>query len=504
VNRTRSLIAAVRPHGLTAVAIGATVGAWLLYAGTLAPGLTWAHHGADGGDLLAAALTNGVPHPSGYPVYTLLLQGWLAGGHALGMGASAWLGNLFSAWAAGLSVGVTVLATAALLPQHPRRILWALVAGLTWALTPLLWSQALITEVYAFHALLITWIGLVTFARPTRSGWIGLLLGLGLAHHLTTVLLWPALVYGLWARGARGSALLRVGLIAATVAALAYLRIPLVAGQGPPPVNWGYAVDWTGFWWLVSGQAYRGYLFALSPAELAGRILGVGRTLVEQVTPIGLIAVIAGAMQWERTPDRRMAALLWALPVSLYAAAYATVDSQVYLLPVVWLVVLWLALGLAAGDMALDAARHAQRGLIGLVAVALIGLALWRGPALSLRHDDEATRYLAAVSAVLPPGSLVISSADAPTFALWYGAWGGGKLAQSAPDTIFLNAALFEFGWYRRLMHDLYPQAVAPGATLPQIIAANRQHRPVFFTEPELASGAELVPVGPLWQWVDP
>jgi len=45
----------------------AGLAALVLYARTLAPGLTWAHHAADGGDLLAAALTVGVPHPSGYP-----------------------------------------------------------------------------------------------------------------------------------------------------------------------------------------------------------------------------------------------------------------------------------------------------------------------------------------------------------------------------------------------------------------------------------------------------
>ena len=41
---------------------------------TAAPGLTWAHFGADGGDLLAAAAVHGIPHPPGYPLYLLLLR----------------------------------------------------------------------------------------------------------------------------------------------------------------------------------------------------------------------------------------------------------------------------------------------------------------------------------------------------------------------------------------------------------------------------------------------
>ena len=118
-------------------------------------------------------------------------------------------------------------------------------------------------------------------------------------------------------------------------------------------------------------------------------------------------------------------------------------------------------------------------------------------------------RYLAEVGAVLAPGSLVISSADAPTFALWYGVWASGELTETAPDLVLVNAALFEFGWYRRLMHDLYPHVVGVDDSLAQVVAASRGVRPVFFTEADMteaewAAQAELVPIGPLWRLADP
>ncbi|MGD9101843.1 MAG: DUF2723 domain-containing protein, partial [Anaerolineae bacterium] len=62
----------------------------LVYGLTLAPGLTWAHYGADGGDLVTAAHTLGVPHPPGYPTYTLLA--WLF--TRLSLGNVAWRVNL--------------------------------------------------------------------------------------------------------------------------------------------------------------------------------------------------------------------------------------------------------------------------------------------------------------------------------------------------------------------------------------------------------------------------
>ena len=71
----------------------------LVYLLTLAPTITWAHDGADGGDLITAAYTLGVPHPPGYPVYCLL-------GHLfahLPLRDVAWRLNLMSAVGAGLA-----------------------------------------------------------------------------------------------------------------------------------------------------------------------------------------------------------------------------------------------------------------------------------------------------------------------------------------------------------------------------------------------------------------
>ena len=120
-----------------------------LYARTLAPGLTWAHNGADGGDLLAAALTHGVPHPSGYPAYQLLLASALK----LAPGEPARIGNWLSAISAALAVALlTDLARRTLAEQRWRNIA-ALAAGLIFATSPGLWSQAVITEVYAPNAL---------------------------------------------------------------------------------------------------------------------------------------------------------------------------------------------------------------------------------------------------------------------------------------------------------------------------------------------------------------
>ena len=265
-----------------AASIGVGLTALALYWLTAAPGLTWLHQGADGGELLAAAIVNGVPHPPGYPLYTLLLQSWLAITAALPGGDLAWRGNLASGLASAISAGLTVWIAGRLLPDERWRWLWAALAGLAWAVTPLAWSQAVITEVYALHTLLVVWLALAVLIYGRRARYAVLPIGLGMAHHLTFALLLPAAVYALAVqvegqrRWLRIGAALGAGLM---LAALLNLRTLLVAGSGPPPVNWGYADQWPGMWWLMSGEAYRGYLFSAPLDSLVNRLAAWASTL---------------------------------------------------------------------------------------------------------------------------------------------------------------------------------------------------------------------------------
>ncbi|HPD42144.1 MAG TPA: DUF2723 domain-containing protein, partial [Anaerolineae bacterium] len=60
---------------------------------TLAPDLTWAHWGADGGDLVVAAVARRLPHPPGFPLYEALARAFVR----LPWGPPAWRTNLLSA-----------------------------------------------------------------------------------------------------------------------------------------------------------------------------------------------------------------------------------------------------------------------------------------------------------------------------------------------------------------------------------------------------------------------
>src|SRR5512135_3416155 len=111
---------------------------FFIYLGTMAPGLTWANAGTDGGDLITAAATGGVAHPTGYPTY-LLIAGFF---QQLPLGNLAFRTNLLSAIASVLA-SVLVYETVTLLPNSPVRGNQpaGLIAGFMFGLAPLIWSQ---------------------------------------------------------------------------------------------------------------------------------------------------------------------------------------------------------------------------------------------------------------------------------------------------------------------------------------------------------------------------
>jgi len=507
--------------------------AFLLYAWTAAPGLSWAHQGADGGELLAAAVHNGVPHPPGYPLYIWLLQGWLSvTGLLLPNSEIAWRGNLLSVLCAAASVGVTVLvaghalSTADPINQSPSakatsphvapttelsqsRWAWATIAGLAWAISPLLWGQALITEVYALHALLIALLGWALFVKAAQARFLIPIVALGVAHHLTFVLLLPAALYYVWVqRGGKLIHLLQavgVLIMGGLFGVLFYVRTWLVAAA-PPPVNWGYADNWAGFWWLISGAAYRGYLFSAPSDTILGRVAAWAYTLTSQYTPIGLGIALIGLSDWDRAkPHLRNFSLLWIVPVSIYAIGYYTRDSEIYLLPVIWLAAIWLAAGIPVVLAWVQSRWPRLRVAVSAASVLLIALGILtvvRWPSLSLRQDQEARQFLVAVNEILEPGSIVISRADHDTFALWYSAWATGELLRNAPDTVLINDGLYQFPWYQRLLATLYPTIVGENHSVQEILATNYGKHPIFFTQDlGLVSADQLEMVGPLWRY---
>ena len=433
------------------VAGGLSSALTVLYIYFLPNQLTWANFGGDGGDFLAAILTTGVPHPSGYPVYVLVGRLF----QLLPISTPYWRGALLSAVSVGSTAGLLCLWAASFAAAN-QRLAWlvGLTAGLLWGLSPLVWSQAVIVEVYGLQALFtMLWMWWLVLLAGGERGWVmgvlALLAGLSIGNHLTILLLVPPAVWAMIQAVRQGfpKKALIMQLVIASAGLLVYLYLPISARQFPQ-VNWGNPQSWQGFIWTVTGQPYRGLLFHTPAHDLLGRVSAWSRMLIEQFGIPGLVLGVLGVVQ---TSLRRFpqALLLWIfVSYSLFAVGYKTSDSMLYLIPAFLAAAVWVGQGLAlVWPWVWHSMPLGKAAALGLVVFILIGM-----PSTVRKVDPrhyEASQYAEAYLRDAPPGAILLTSSDADSFPLWYSVYGLGQ----RQDVTIVVLPLTTFGWYRETSH---------------------------------------------------
>ncbi len=417
--------------------VAAAVSAFV-YWRTIFSDLTWLNFGSDGAELIAASVTLGVPHPPGYPTYILLgkLFSLLPVGPTI-----AYRFNLFSAVSMVIAVGFI---TAAIIRLHTHLAVGsaaknrtALIIGLSFAFIPLVWSQAIIAEVYALNLCFIAitlWL-LIRPAEKIRPLLIGISLGLAVTTHLTSLLLIPLVLtqlpYKNYAKFALGF----------VVGILPLFALPLLSFSGSP-VIWGNPASLEGWWWLVSAKLYHPYL------DFPG--------LFRNLTPIIKIASITFAIALlililiGLTKYRAIIVNLFKIPLDsaialsagsyfIFAALYNTNDAILLILPAFLLLALLLSkLGIRAGP--------------GLIILPLVLVAV----NLAMFQPDEQLVPRSVGEETLresPEGAILITDGERSTFTLWYLQSVEGRRR----DLIIVDKDLLQFEWYRNRLVSNYP-----------------------------------------------
>jgi hypothetical protein len=428
----------------------------------------------DGGELQLAAWTAGLPHPTGYPLYMLLGLLWshlLTGLDVVATPARAM--NLLSVFLAGLVVALTYLLAHALVelsvPGASRRAqrFSSLLAALIFAFSPTFWSQAVVTEVYALHAVFVAL--LLGFALRWQKGLdqerralsgpaapqfrmrpstalmlVAVTLGLALTHHRTSVLLIPVLLVFVWRQdGYRlrrprwllilvGLALLPLLLylyIPARVNHSAYLSMELKPGQLIDLINRsprglvGYAL----------GRSFAGQLQGLNPVMDA--LPSLPERFLAELTPVGVGLALLGLGYLIATRQRR---LLWLtlgsfLFLTGFNLFYAIEDIAVFYIPSYLIAVCWIAV--AGAFVAQETARLAERWfadrprLVTGVSLAVLLLLAALPVSLFLDHASQIDRsghtrprewWTRILESQIAPNAVLITNDRDEMMPLWY------------------------------------------------------------------------------------
>lgn len=368
------------------------------YGATLARYVTF----VDGGELAAAAAVLGIPHPPGYPLFTLL--GHLFSKLPFGTVFSrvALLSAASMALTSGLVFHMIRSASTEITGTTSARVL-ARAAALTGALlfafarTP--WSQAVVVEVYGLHVLLVSacLAACLELARPGSTLRLyvpAFLFTLCFTHHLTAVLLLPALliatVLALRSRRRTPWRELGVAAIAALLPFSIYLYLP-IRSRLKPPVNWDYPESWYRLTTHVSAAQYRPMLGSdgFRWDEL-GRFLSV-QLPHEATLLLPALAILGAIVLWRESRRVLVITAPLALGYLLYNSLYAIHDIEVYYLPVVPILAVWAGVG------AVWLARISTREPRPLQIAFLIGcvaLLAWTAAA-NARHNDRRDQRVA-------------------------------------------------------------------------------------------------------------
>lgn len=410
----------------------------------------------------------GIVHPTGYPLYLILAKLFTS----LPLKSVAWRVNFATALFALAAVTVTFW----LLWRLQRRPLAALLAALTFGLTPTFWSQAIEAEVYTLHALIVA--SALLLMREI-GGWtldqdheettgssdashssddtrflhrlrllltqpfgqtvlLAFVLGLGLTNHLTTLILLPAAILTILfayrqrryahtsMRGIKGVVLLLVAFLLPLVL-YAYLPLRWQAVNGEP-MGFSRFVEW------VVGGRFQGALQLTAWLNDTARYGIVGRLLKYEWQPtfLLLLSIVGAIWLFIRTWRYGLILFLTWLGFIFYNLNYYVPDLAVFLLPVVLIMAIWWGIGLGAVFNWLDrficsskyTARHPQDGRVatkmittGVLVTLLLALGLKtvseHWSSVDASQDDGRPTWAEAVlSLPLDEGSAILADSD--------------------------------------------------------------------------------------------
>ncbi len=355
----------------------------------------------------------------------------------------------------------------------------ALVAALAFGLSPLAWSQAVITEVYALHALFISMLLYLTTAWSSdsqgKNGAIGLVQGLAIGNHVLSILMVPGVMAAVclrqvpnlrnksmdwrnWRWSWPSFASLSLGIVGGL---LSYIILPLRA-RAFPPVNWGNPVTADRFLWLVSGQLYHDSVVPLDLAGLFQHLQAWASLTLQQFGLPGLVIALVGVTVFF-SPSRIYFLTIWtALVFTAFSLQYVVTDWFVYLLPVYLSASIWI--GLSIGHLAGMLTRYAPwtRLLAGpLCLVYLVILAAGTWPSVDASHAQDAENYGRRIMDTAPTRAILFAEGDQTVFTLWYFHYA----LRERPDIVVIASDLLPFDWYRENLRYTYPSLKLPDST---------------------------------------
>lgn len=493
------------------------IGSLILYGCNAARGI----YPGDAGDLVTAAVTHGVPHPPGYPLYTLI--GALL--NSIPVMTPAWR----LAWVSIVPHVMTLLLVYLFVYRLTKARMPSFVAASVLAGNYLFFLYSTTPEVFALLDVFV--VGILVLGMRLQKEWDArvfwiscAVIGLSLAHHPLIVLMLPSFVYLVrpgFARFHKSARFIMVSIVSFVSGLVPYLYV-VAAARGTSPINWDRPTTLPRFIQLVTRTDYGSFMSGTTVGHsIYERLLNVkayATFVLIDYTWIGVLLACIG-LYWVWKKNRHIAvALSVALALfgpffSFYASfpivnrfILGTVErfalpSYILLSPLVGIGAYAFSKFLASrfAFTAHNESKHRQ--LVGLLLcvfllypVATTAMTVWRF--WGLAADQTTDVYAVNLLGSAPKHALMLLTRDTPLFSAQYMRYAMGI----RPDVLVIHMSRLPFADYHETLRIGSPDLIFPSEKIPdsaytsEFIKANRDHRTI------VSNGT--VPVGDEWEWI--
>ena len=299
-----------------------------LYIRTLAPSVVFLFD--DTLDFQYTVPRLGIPHQTGYPLYTLLGKLFTL---VVPLNDVAYRLNLFTAVCGALTIAILYL----IVRQLTAHRIAAMVATLTFAVTPTFWENAVASEIYTFQFFLLALILFLTLrysliaSRPSLY-LLAFVMGLGLAHHRLILLTYPAVALYIflhdhailrdWQKLGRAALIFLAPLVL-------YLYLPLRGNIGS--ADGTYENSLGGFFSWVMASQYTTFLTS-NPLNIERNPSDYVALFQSELGIVALTLVILGIVWLLRRPREWVLLIVALIPPTLFAYNYHVADVSVFFL----------------------------------------------------------------------------------------------------------------------------------------------------------------------------
>ena len=416
-------------------------------------------------ELITAAVTLGVPHPPGYPLFTIL-------GHFFSLsrfGPIPFRVNLLSVLCGALTVGVVFLTAQRLCKNRVA----AAAAALFLAISPVFWRWSLVAETFSLNnllaSLLIYFLGTWRDEPERRFALVAVFFvgGLACTNHQTIVFLAPAVFYVLWGQRAILWARPWVMVICLAVFALGllpYAYVPWAAARHPA-YNWGDVSSLRDLLKVIARRSYGTLHLVSVPAYSGGspwaRVVAFGASfgfVSGLLIPVGAIHACR-KNRWFFWFT--LLAFLGVGPffISIANLNLATAPSALFVLERFFLLSHVVAAPLLACGVVMIAELVPYRlTMAGVAFIVLLGTVAMNYRSLDQSRNHVAHVFAEDVFASVEPGTILLASGDPVILPLIY----QQVVERKRPDITLILIPLLRGDWYLRQLKERHRDLVIP------------------------------------------